>query len=41
MVVQFNPTILGLNTGIFWTVFEQFGTEFGLCVLFLCVIAKK
>ena len=45
MAVQFNPKILELNVGIFWTIFGQFGIEFrtviGLCVLFLCVIAKK
>ena len=39
------PKILGLNVGMFETVFGQSGTEFwtviGLCVLFLCVIAGK
>ena len=28
MVVRFSPKILGLNVGIFGTVFEQSGTEF-------------
>ena len=45
MVVQFSPKILGLNIGIFWTVFGQSETDFWtvirLCVLFLYVIAKK
>ena len=45
MVVQFNPKILGLNIEIFGIVFEQSGIGFRtvirLCVLFLCVIAKK
>ena len=43
--MQFSPKILGLNIGIFWTIFGQSKTEFwtviGPCVLFLCVIAKK
>ena len=43
--MQFSPKKLGVNNGIFRTVLEQFGTEsrtfIGLCVLFLCVIAKK
>ena len=43
--MQFSSKILGLNIGIFGTVFGQLGTEFrtviGLCVLFLCVVAKK
>ena len=43
--MQFNSKILGLNVGMFGTVFGQSGTEFrtiiGLCVLFLCVIAGK
>ena len=43
--MQFSPKILGLNIGIFGTVFGQSGTEFRtvirLCVLFLCVIAKN
>ena len=43
--MQFSPKILGMNIAIFGTVFEQSETEFrtviGLCVLFLCVIAKK
>ena len=41
----FSPKILGLNVGTFGAVFGQSGTEFHivirLCVLFLCVIAKK
>ena len=45
MAVQFSPKILGLNVGIFGTIFIQSETEFWavirLCVLFLCVIAKK
>ena len=45
VVVQFSPKILGLNVGIFWTIFRQsvidFQTVIGLCVLFLCVIAEK
>ena len=40
-----SPKILGLNVGMFGTIFGQFGTKFpaviGLCVLFLCVIAGK
>ena len=40
-----HPKILGLNVGIFGTIFGQSGTNFrtviGLCVLFLCVIAEK
>ena len=43
--MQFSSKILGLNVGMFGTIFEQSGTEFrtviGLCVLFLCVIAGK
>ena len=43
--MQFSPKIFGLNVGRFGTIFEQFGTEFrtviGLCVIFLCVIARK
>ena len=43
--MQFNPKIVGLNIEIFWIVFGQSETKFqtviGLCVLFLCVIAKK
>ena len=43
--MQFSPKILGLNVGIFGTVFGQsqieFRTVIGLCVLFLCVIARK
>ena len=43
--MQFSPKILGLNVGMFGTVFGQSGTEFrtviGLCLLFLCVIARK
>ena len=43
--MHFSPKILGLNVGIFGTVFGQSWTDFrtviGLCVLFLCVIAKK
>ena len=43
--MQFSPKILGLNVRIFGTFFRQSGTDFqtviGLCVLFLCVIAKK
>ena len=45
MVVQFSSKILGLNVGIFGTVFGQSETEIwiviGLCVLFLCVIVRK
>ena len=45
MALQFSPKILGLNVGMFGIVFEQSGTKFrtviGLCVLFLCVIARK
>ena len=41
----FSPKILGLNVGMFGTVFGQSGTKFqtviGLCMLFLCVIAGK
>ena len=36
--MQFSPKILGLNVRIFGTDFQ---TVIGLCVLFLCVIAKK
>ena len=43
--MQFIPKNLGLNIGIFGTIFGKFGTGFriiiGLCVLFLCVITKK
>ena len=43
--MQFSPKILGLNVGIFGTIFGQSGIDFwiviGLCVLFLSVIAKK
>ena len=43
--MHFSPKILGLNVGIFRTVFGQSRTEFRtvirLCVLFLCVIAEK
>ena len=43
--MQFSPKILGLNIEIFGTIFEQSEIEswtiIGLCVLFLCVIAKK
>ena len=43
--MQFSPKILGLNVGIFGTVFEQYGTDFQTvieqCVLFLCVITEK
>ena len=45
MAVRFSPKILGLNTKLFGTVFEQFGTDFrtviGPYVLFLCVVGKK
>ena len=45
MAMQFSPKILGLNVGIFGTVFEQSGTNWQtvirMCVLFLRVIAKK
>ena len=45
MAVQFSPKILGLNVGIFGTVFGQSKTDFRtvirLCVLILCVIARK
>ena len=45
MVVQFSPKNLGMNIGIFGTIFEQSETEFRtiirLCVLFLCVISRK
>ena len=45
MAVQFSPKIMEPNAGIFGTIFEQSGTQllncFGLCVLFLCVIAEK
>ena len=43
--MQFSPKILGLDVGMFGTVFEQSGTKLriaiGLCVLFLCIIAGK
>ena len=43
--MKFNPKILGLNVGIFGTIFWQSETKFWtvtrLCVLFLCVIAGK
>ena len=43
--MQSSPKILGLNIGIFGTIFRQSGTEFKivieLCMPFLCVIAKK
>ena len=44
--MQFNPKILGLNVGIFGTVFRQSGTEFLDCywtcvLLFFCVVAGK
>ena len=45
MAMQFSPKILGLNVGIFGTVFGQSGTNLqtviGMCVLFLRFIAKK
>ena len=45
MAVQFSPKILGLNIGIFWTIFEQSETEFrtviGLCVCFFYVLLLK
>ena len=43
--MHFNPKILGLNVGMFGTVFGQSRTDFrtviGLRVLFLCVVARK
>ena len=45
MVVQFSPKILGLNAGIFGTIFGSLGTDLqtamGPCVRFLCVIVEK
>ena len=47
MTIRFSPKILGLNAGIFGTVFEQSMTDsqivLGLFLLFFffCVIAKK
>ena len=40
--MQFSPKILGLNIGIFGTIFGQPKTEFRtICVVFFFVIAKK
>ena len=43
--MQFSPKILGLNVGMFGTVFGQSGSKFrtviGLCVLFLCYYWKN
>ena len=43
--MQFSPKILGLNVGMFGTVFGQSGTEFriviGLCAGFMCYCWKN
>ena len=40
--MQFSPKILGLNIGIFWTVFRQSGTEiWTVCAVFMCYCKKK
>ena len=38
MAVRFSPKILGLNVGIFGTVFGQSGIEFSDCYWIVCVV---